>query len=470
MRTVSATVGAEITLRDLDPGVISRLRRALRYPNPEYIKARMRGAAAAEHIEPYKYACIEGQRSITIPRGAVGTVKMILRVQRLRAVWHDKRSCGEPLVTALNLERGLRPYQQQGADAIARFLQGMIVLPCASGKTILGIGAIHQIGRDALVVVPTRDLVEQWGQDIQQILGQQPSIFGAGKKQLGPITIATKDALRYHRDADLSRFGFVVFDECHRIPSRTHQRLLRRIPARYRLGLTATPDRADGTSKLVRYSFGDTLLERSVADMVSGGWLVLPTVEAVYTAFQYNFPEDPKWIDYSDLNNALVRNEKRNEQIVKLVCAEPHETWLILSPSSKRHCRLLSSALQSKGINAMAVTGDLAKGKRRRALQSLRDGQLQVMCATSLADEGLNIKRLSRVVLALPQSSRTNTSQRLGRTMRPLGSKKPRVFDIVDIEVKKLRSRWQTRKSEYRKLGLEIQQCTTLSLFDTATA
>ncbi len=476
MRTISATVGAEITLKDPGPGVVSRLRRALRYSNPEYTKACMRGGIPDDEIDQYCYACTElPNGDICLPRGAVQDVKMVAALKRAKIQWQDERGAGEPLDCRLTLTDGgeLRDYQAEGVDQIEKYLQGMIVLPCGGGKTYLGMGAIHRIARSTLVIVPTTDLLHQWAEDARNVLGVEPAIFGDGKHQIGPLTIATKAALCHpnHQGLDLSRFGFVLFDECHRVAARTCQELLRRIPARYRLGLTATPDRADGTTKLVRYSFGDTLLERTVDELVDDGWLVLPEVEAVFTSFQYRLPEEPSFRQLNKLTDALMNSDPRNATIAQLVGAEPNETWLILCPSRTLHCHILAALISNRyKLKTLSVTGEMSKKKRRIAMQAFRDGELQVMCATSLADEGLNIKRLSRIVLALPESSRRGTTQRLGRCMRPFGAKTPKVYDVVDIEVGRLKKRWQTRKSAYRKLGLEINECPTLSLFSTATA
>lgn len=469
MRYVDGIVGADIVLRGLDPGSISRLRRALRYSNPEYVKANMIGSDSDADIPRHLYALEERQDgSVIAPRGAVFEVKSTLLARGIKVRWTDHRANGAKVDYRLR-DLTLRDYQIEGVRRLSAHLQGMIVLPCAGGKTLLGVGAIADVGRAALVVVPTRDLVDQWAEDVRKHLGIVPSVFGKGKHQLGTVTIATKEALLYHEPPALDHYGFAVFDECHKAPSRTHQKLLSMLPARYRLGLTATPKRADGTTKLIRFAFGELLLEKTVAELVEGGWLVLPSVQAVFTNFSYDFPEDPSWYHFNKLTDAIMDDERRNKLITSLVTDAPEETWMLLSPSRKAHCHTLANMLTKAGVKALAVTGDMAAGKRKNAMQALRDGTLTAMCATSLADMGLNIKRLSRIVLALPESSRANTAQRIGRSMRPLGAKKPIVYDVVDAEVPKLFKRWSTRKSEYRKLGLEVQSCPTLSLFGTAT-
>jgi superfamily II DNA or RNA helicase len=405
---------------------------------------------------------------VRLPRGAIDDIRSTLHLCRLKPEWEDRRTFGSPLDVSLH---GITPrdYQREGAELLRRKVQGLVVLPCGGGKTYLGITAIAAIGVTTLVVVPTRLLVDQWAEDVRNVLHFEPAIFGSGKHNIGPLTIATADALIYHRDLDLSSFGMAIYDECHRVPSRTRMRLMARLPARYRLGLTATPDREDGQTKLIRWSFGEVLMEKSVEELVDLGFLHLPRVDAVHTSFDYNFPEDPHWLDFDRLNKALVKNEQRNQLIVDMVKSEPNGRWLLLSPSSKEHPELLARALRQRGVKAMHATSDTGAAERRWVMQLFKDGDIQALAATSLADEGFDVKHLGRVVLALPEGAKGKTAQRIGRSMRPYGDA-PIIKDLVDRNVDVLLSRWRKRKTVYRKLGLEICECPTLNLFPEAAA
>jgi len=461
---VAARVAADITLYDLDPRTIARLRRALRHPNPEYLKAQQCGGEPDEDIPRSLSAVTEHpDGSVSMPRGAIQEIKMVLRARQLKGAFEDHRSAGKAI--KIKSFDGLRDYQAEGANEVRRLLQGTVVLPCGGGKTTLGIGALSGIKRSSLVIAPTIDLVHQWCESLGDLCDIKASVFGAGKHDLGDVTVATKDALTYHKDLDLSRFGVVIVDECHRIPTVTHQALLRRLPARYRLGLTATPEREDGQTKLVDWSFGERLIERSVEELVDGGWLVLPEIEAVFTEFYFEMPDDPGYYHYNKLNDAVSEDPKRMQQIVKLVTAEPNECWLILSPSRKSLCFALVELLSKAGIPAVAVTSKMAKGKRKKTMDAFRNGEVNVIVATSLADEGLDIRRLNRIVLALPERKRSKTTQRIGRCMRPFGQKRAKVFDLVDHKVDNLYNRWLARRGVFRKLNLEIRECPTLNLF-----
>lgn len=456
-------MGAEIVLRGLDARAISRLRKSLRYPNPEYVKARMAGEETP--ALPVHLTAVEEREdgTVHIPRGAINDIRSTLHVLRIKPAWEDRRSFGSALNVTLH---GISPrgYQFDGAESLRRRIQGIVVLPCGGGKTYLGLTAIACVGVTTLVIVPTRLLVDQWSADVRSTLRVNPAVFGSGKHEIGSLTVATADALIHHEDLDLSSFGMVVYDECHRVPARTRMELMRRLPARYRLGLTATPDREDGLDKLIRWSFGDVLLEQNVENLVELGYLKLPRVDAIHTGFDYDFPDEPRWLDFDRLTKSLVNNEQRNRLIVDLVEAEPKSKWLILSPSSKAHPKALAKMLRDRGIRAMHATSDTAASERRWMIQLFKDGHIQVLAATSLADEGFDVRDLNRVVLALPESAKGRAAQRIGRSMRPYGDP-PVIKDIVDRNVDLLLKRWNKRKSVYRKLGLEIRECPTRSLF-----
>jgi len=466
MKTAKATVGASIFVYDLTASAIASLRRALRYPNPEYRKTRGRDDDIPSHLTAVEEL---PDGNIRIPRGSILELKTSLRINGIKAVFEDRRSPGNPI--SVKKVSGLRDYQSEGVEQVRRHLQGMIVLPCGGGKTTLGVGAMAEIGRSTLIIVPTTDLVDQWCATLRDWLGIEASVFGATKHEMGDVTVATSAALAYHGHQDLSRFGFVIFDECHRVAAPTHQALLHRIPARYRLGLTATPHREDGQTKVVQWTFGDVILEKTVPELHKDGWLVLPDIEVVHTRFFFKMPDEPEWKDYAKLNDALSCSSARNLAILNLIIKDRanNHCWLVLCGMID-HCDFLAEQLSEIGFAAKSVTSKLSKGRRKKAIQSLRDGSLQIMVATSLADEGLDIKRLDRVILASPGRAKGQLAQRIGRSMRPLGSKKPIIYDIVDHEVDMLHERWLARRRVYRRLRLKVSECPTLNLFAQATS
>jgi superfamily II DNA or RNA helicase len=461
VNAVRATVAAEILLHDLTPRSTERLRFALSYPHPDRAKAlRLRHDTTGI---PIRYECMveRPDGSVAVPRGAVEIVRAMLAADDLRPAFEDRRSVGEPIgPLALPPHIELRPYQREGVKRLLSKAQGMIVLPCSAGKTILAAGAIVALSRTAVVLVHTGDLLNQWVEDVRG-LGVEPGVVDDERKEVDrPIVVASIFSLAPMLEADPSlgaRFGLVVLDECHRAPATTVQRCLRRLPARYRLGLSATPDREDGHEKMVDWSFGPRLLVKTVQELVAGGYLLIPKLEVVETEFEFDEldREHPKYL--TRMQRALIRDPTRNEAIVDRAFWEvmTGESVLLLS-NRKPHCRTLGKMLAKRGIDARVTVGTTGKKAREANLADLRSGEASIVIATSLADEGLNVRRLSRLILAFPDTSRRMTVQRSGRLMRLFDGKEPKVIDFVDPRVETLANRFAARRRSYRSIGMEV--------------
>ncbi len=244
---------------------------------------------------------------------------------------------------------------------------------------------------------------------------------------------------------------------CHFAPAATFQRVIGKLPARYRFGLTATPEREDGYGPLVDWSFGERLIECDARELVRRGFLTAPRVRAVATEFEFDVAAVPEHLRMSRLQAALVMDAKRTDLVARLAREEAASGELVLVLSNSiEHCEAISARLN--GSEHAVVTSRTRKIERRQRVSDFREGRLPILLATSLADHGVDWPQLSRVVLALPGSSRGRTIQRLGRLMRNYPGKRPVLIDVVDERVPTLANRWQSRRRVYRKIDLEITE------------
>ena len=322
-------------------------------------------------------------------------------------------------------------------------------------NTRIGIGAMARLRTPALVLVHTLDLAQQWQDEVHRLLGIEAGQVGGGLDAPAPVTVALVQALSRWEperlEGFLSGFGLLIHDEAHHIGACTFHDLVDRCPARYRLGLTATPEREDGLTPLLELYLGRPLLVATHEELVAAGVLALPEICPVETSFTYRYL-DPK--DYAPMIAALVADEGRNGLIACTVAAEARagHTCLVLS-GRVDHCRELARRLQAMGVDAASLTGRVPKEHRQALLDQVRAGTLGVLVATSLADEGLDLPRLSRVFLAYPARARGRTLQRLGRLMRPHPDKgQPILFDFVDRQVPVLRRQHVERRRLYREV------------------
>jgi len=461
MIPVHCTVGSQIVLGPLDPKPLENLRKDLSFRNPAYTKLRRLGKLTSDMPESIcafvELPCGGG----IAPRGAWDIVKKSLReVGYAPVVAQDLRASGSPLATRARIEDlSLRDYQRRGVDELLKRLQGTVVLPCGTGKSRLGVGAILSARVDALVLVHTIDLADQWVEQLRAIGIEPGRVDGDHDDPHHPVVVATIQSVYAKlaspfEDTDwLGKFGTCVLDEAHHAPARTFMSVLNAIPARYRLGLTATPDREDGLERLMDWSFGPRLLERNTEEMIKLGYLMKAEIEIVRTSFEFEWsgPDEKK---IHAMDKALVANDDRNRLIADRAAAEAlaGESVLVLS-NRKPHCRKLAQMINQRGVVAVAVMGSTTKKGRKDAIQDLREGKLPVMVATSLADEGLDVRRLSRILLAWPQRARGGTTQRTGRILRDW-PKKPKLIDFVDAHVPTLADRASDRRSVWREMGL----------------
>ena len=178
---------------------------------------------------------------------------------------------------------------------------------------------------------------------------------------------------------------------------------------------------------------------------------------AEYTEFEFEY-DGLMTKRNAALDRKLMADQARNEKIVKRAHreAERGESILILA-NRKALCEKLGKMLAERGVVAPVLTSRTKSVERHTAIHQLREGEISILIATSLADEGLDVPRLSRILLAWPERAQGRTTQRVGRLMRPYKGKNPILYDYVDGDVEVLRDRWMQRRRVYNRLGLDVK-------------
>ncbi len=344
----------------------------------------------------------------------------------------------------------LRSYQKEAVDNLLKRHRGVLVAPCGAGKTVMSLELIARRGQKTLVLVHTLDLLEQWKEAARDMLGLEAATIGQGRKDTdSSLVIATVQTLVRNRSliTRLSHeIGTVIVDECHHTPASTFARVIGLLKPTYLYGVSATPKREDGLTPVMHLYLGPRLHQVHTRDLQKSEHLLKPCLVPQPTSFFYPYDsEDPE--SWHKMMEALITDEERNSLILSTLNQNPEDSTLVLSTRIE-HLRLLKEGYLELNpqVSTALVTGQTPRSERQQILQDTREGRIQVLFATQLADEGLDIRCLKRVFLVAPTRNSSRVEQRVGRVMRILdGKSRAWVHDFIDLPTKVLHSQYISR-------------------------
>lgn len=357
-----------------------------------------------------------------------------------------------------------RGYQVEALDAwLGAGMRGTVVLPTGSGKTILGMLAIHEANSSAIVIVPTIDLMEQWRARLGKAFSVDVGAYGGGENKLGQLTVATYDTA-YLRVEELgNRFRLVIFDEVHHLPSPGYSQVAELFASRYRLGLTATYEREDGLHSELARLVGPKVFERRVGDM-AGTHLSPFKIERVHVAlspeedaeYRKNIAAYRSFLASRNLQvrspedlRRLIMRSGRDRAARDALLAKNRASSIALNSSSKIDAMrgVLASNPGHKTIiftqhNSLvyrlsrlflmpAITHSTPKDERAEVLQRFREGTYRAIVTSKVLDEGIDVPDASLGIILSGTGSKREFVQRLGRILRKVEGKEARLVEIV---------------------------------------
>ena len=229
-----------------------------------------------DRVDEYR-AQAQQYRSIRAwANGTDGQVTLSESTPTVESLTDDARSYSEFHFTpSVAIEP--RDYQQEALAAWRdNGRRGSVVLPTGSGKTFLAVQAIADAGVSTLVVVPTIDLMNQWHATLTTAFGDQlpdgVGVLGGGSHDVSNLTVTTYDSAYRYINEYGDQFGLLVVDEVHHLPAPTYQQIPEMTIAPYRLGLTATYERADGEHDVLEDLLGSVVYREEV-DKLAGEYL-----------------------------------------------------------------------------------------------------------------------------------------------------------------------------------------------------
>ncbi len=425
----------------------------LSFDNPKWIENHRMGRWNRGTPKILKFYAKAAGHALIVPRGCIRQIIHLCSQHSATYEIADHRRELAPV--AYCFSGSLRPYQQIAVNRMLKKDFGTMSAPTGSGKTIMALYMIAMRKQPALVVVHTKELAFQWMKRISTFLDipeNEIGFIGDGKHRAGEIiTVALIQSLYRCVDEVFKQTGHLIVDECHRIPSRTFTEAVTGFDCKYMLGLSATPWRRDGLSRLIFWYMGGVHYEMDAEKLIEEGAVLKAEVVVRETEFKPYF--DPVK-EYSRMLSELVADDARNRLIASDVAQEVEEgsgVCLILS-DRKSHCQTLHALLTyGHKIDAELLTGDVSAPERRAVLDRINSGQVRVLVATGqLIGEGFDCSNLSTLFMATPVRFSGRVLQYLGRILRPApGKSKARVFDYVDSRVDILKSAAEARKRIY---------------------
>jgi superfamily II DNA or RNA helicase len=358
-----------------------------------------------------------------------------------------------------------RVYQEEAIAAWGRADgRGVVVLPTGAGKTVLALMAIAQLQARTLVVVPTIDLLEQWRTTLVQRLGA-PSDgvgqVGGGRRELRPLTVTTYDSASM-RSRRFDDFGLLVVDEAHHLPATTYRTIARKVDAPYRLGLSATLERADGRHLDLAHLLGPEVYRRLPADLAAEQHISSYRERRVYVDLnpmerlrydrlmaEYRWYRSTRrlWTGGADFFKDLIRRSGFDPAARRALRAHQEARLTALNADAKvakvaellgRHradkvivfSEYTSLVDQlSRRLCLPAITYRTEARERQAILDRFRAARYSKLVTGRVLNEGVDVPDANVAIVVSGSSATREYIQRLGRVLRP----KPRAAVLYEI-------------------------------------
>ncbi|HSE23910.1 MAG TPA: DEAD/DEAH box helicase family protein [Pyrinomonadaceae bacterium] len=463
-QTVSINLGNQIYIekKGLPDVFLDQLIRLAAFQNPEFYKTQ--AMRLSTFGKPRVIACAEDlPRYIALPRGLLQEVLDQFRTQGITVEVTDHRFGGVPLQVEFHGER--RSRQTEAAKALASCDDGILCAPTAFGKTAVAAQLIAVRKVNTLVLVHRRHLMDQWRERLALFLGlstKDIGQIGSGKtKQTEKLDVAVIQSLiRKGEVKDIvSEYGQVIVDECHHVSAFSFERVLRKVKAKYVVGLTATPIRKDGHHPIILMQCGPIRFNASGKRQAAASAFRYEVVPRLTT---FSIPPERNGLSIQDIYAALIRDDERNNLVVAdVVHSIENKRFPLVLTERTDHLQLLLEKLQRLVPNVFVMKGGMGKKQRESLaseISSLPKDQQRVILATGrYVGEGFDDARLDTLFLAMPISWRGTVQQYVGRLHRLYENKQVvRVYDYVDTLVPVLNRMYEKRLKAYKAVGYAI--------------
>ena len=389
---------------------------------------------------------------------------IVEHLRRHGVAYEDKARAYQPAPWPLRTSRDPFPHQTEALDAWWKAgARGVVVLPTGTGKTHVAVLAVHKAGRPTLVVTPTIDLLNQWYHVLVTAFGDPVGLIGGGSYDIRPLTVTTYDSAYIHLERWGDRFGLLVFDECHHLPGPTYAQAAVGSLAPFRLGLTATPERADGGEALLPALIGPIVYRREIRQL-AGEFLAEYRTERLYVELS---PEEEEryrrareqYRRFVEERGISLAGPHGWQRFIQETCRSPEgraafqayreQKQIALAAPAKLQCleqlieqhrtdRILIFTYDNATVYLIArrflvpaITHQTKTKERRVILERFHSGEYPIVVTSQVLNEGVDVPAANVGIVLSGTGTVREHVQRLGRLLRKHGDKQALLYEVV---------------------------------------
>lgn len=337
----------------------------------------------------------------------------------------------------------LRTYQKDAAQVFyasgsEKGGSGVIVLPCGSGKTVIGMTAMTLVKARTLILTPNVTAARQWIRELLQkttLTADQVAEYSGEVKHIAPVTVATYQILTYGKGKQTDemqhfslfsaeRWGLIIYDEVHLLPAPVF-RLSAEMQATRRLGLTATLIREDGKETEVFSLIGPKKVDIPWRVLEQQGWIAKAVCHEIRIPMESQVKMQYALAEMRDKIRIASCNPAKSEVVDQLLSFHCEESDRILVIGQYiDQLEALSARLQIP-----LITGKTPNREREVLYQQFRDGILHCLIVSKVGNFAIDLPDASVLVqISGTFGSRQEEAQRLGRVLRPKKDSRPAMF------------------------------------------
>lgn len=391
--------------------------------------------------------------------------EIVLELQKSGKAFDDKAANYKKIPLPLKKPIRARPHQTSALEAWLKTKKGIVVLPTGAGKTILAILAMTQIERSTLIIVPTIDLLNQWCEVLSAFFSEPIGALGGGERQYANIMVSTYDSARLMIESRGNCFGFLIVDECHRLPSSQNRLIAESCLAPFRLGLTATVERQDKAEELLYELMGELVYEAKITDMIEK--VLAPydviridaelspeekkeyqTCRNLYTQFlrqnRINLSEQGAWQQFiiranqSPGGKEAFKAYHKQKKIPQWAEEKFHHLWNILQAHTHDSLIIFTDDNQvayriARTFFIASITHKTKAKERSHLLNAFRNGSLKILVTSRVLNEGVDVPEARVGVVFSGTGAVREHVQRLGRILRNTPGKRAILYELVTI-------------------------------------